>query len=356
MATALKHAVYRAAKLCGLFALARRRSRGRLRILAYHGFALNDEAEFRAKLFIRPETFARRLALLQRQGYRVIGLDQAVAGLDAGQLPDDAVVITIDDGFASTLSVAGPILKRHGFPAIVYLTTYHMLKQTPVFDLAMGYLVWKSPLSAAELVWPAGNATLRLDLADPPARERSAARLVAMGKAMASESERRAFSQAVAQALAVDHAALEVAGSFRLMRMDEAAQLAGHGIAVGLHTHRHRFPPGDESACREEITLNQRLLEQGLAVRAEHFCYPSGEYSPCQWPWLASLGVASATTCDTGLAKAGDPRYGLKRFLDGESVTDLEFEAELCGFSEFLRQALRVDRRAPGAAGPTLAA
>lgn len=349
MSSKFKHAVYRAARAAGLFALSRRLTAGRLRILAYHGFAQHDEARFRDKLFITPGTFERRLAMLRRAGYPVLGLDQAVAALQRGALPDAAVVITIDDGYASTLSVAGPMLASFGFPATVYLTTYHMDKQTPVFDLAIAYLVWKSALIKASLVWPAQGPPLDLDLASPASRGRAAQQLVAIGKALDGEAQRSALRQAVAGALAVDDAAMLAAGSFRLMDFDEARRLAGFGIEVGLHTHRHRFPAGDDAACRAEIALNRQLLEDRLGVAPRHFCYPSGEYSPDQWPLLAEMGVASATTCDTGLARTGHPPYGLRRFLDGESVSELEFEAELSGFSDLLRQLLRVDRR--GAAG-----
>lgn len=351
MAWTFKHAVYRMAKAAGLFALARRLTRRRARILAYHGFALGDEAQFRSKLFITAATFERRLALLQRQGYRVIGLDEAVSSLAGDRLPSAAVVITIDDGYASTLSVAGPLLKRHGFPATVYLTTYHMVKQTPVFDLALAYMVWKSALPGARLHWPDAQSMLSLDLKDGAARSRSAATLVALGKAMPSEDERLEFSAAVGRALAVDHAAVVRAGAFRLMSMDEARQLPQWGLDVGLHTHRHQFPADNEAVCRSELAQNRELIAQELGLRPRHFCYPSGEYSAAQWPWLADMGLASATTCDTGLARPGDPPFGLKRFLDGESVSELEFEAEISGFSELLRAALQVDRRAAASQG-----
>jgi peptidoglycan/xylan/chitin deacetylase (PgdA/CDA1 family) len=36
-------------------------------------------------------------------------------------LPKKTVVITIDDGYKSTYQVAYPVLKKHGFPATVYL-------------------------------------------------------------------------------------------------------------------------------------------------------------------------------------------------------------------------------------------
>jgi 2-polyprenyl-6-methoxyphenol hydroxylase-like FAD-dependent oxidoreductase len=70
-----------------------------------------------------------------------------------------------------------------------------------------------------------------------------------------------------------------------------------------------------------------------------------GEFiSATTWPLLAELGVASATTCDTGLARADEEPLGLRRFLDGEMVSEIEIVAELSGFSELLRRSLSIDR------------
>lgn len=351
MLTNPKLVLYRAARVLGLFGLARRLTRRRLCILAYHGFAQGDEAQFRRKLFITPATFGRRLALLKRRGYRVLSLGQAVMDQQQRRVADDSVVITIDDGYASTLSVAAPLLKSHGFPATVYLTSYHMVTQTPVYDLIIAYLVWKSPQPSAQLLWPALAVPQNLDLASQTSRERAVASLTEVGHRLASEAERMDLARALANALALDFDGIVAAQAFRLLTPAEARQLSDWGLEIGLHTHRHRFPPGDLAACRREIAENHAYLVREIGPVTPHFCYPSGVYDRGQWPVLADAGLASATTCDTGLVRCGDNRFGLRRFLDGEMVSDVEFEAEISGFADLLRGLLRVDRRSNGAAG-----
>jgi peptidoglycan/xylan/chitin deacetylase (PgdA/CDA1 family) len=338
---AVKIALYRAARTMGMFSLARRLTRKRVRILAYHGFETRDEAGFRGKMFIRSATLERRLAHLAGAGFRVVSLDHAVAALAVGGVEDDLVVITIDDGFATTLSVAAPLLHRHGFPATVYLTSYHMRTQTPVFDLLLGYMLWKSGRDRLDLAWPDEATPRSFDLSTPERTEASLDALIDLGRELPSEEHRMRLHSAVADALGVDLPALLEAGLFRLMTADEAKQIQRLGVDVGLHTHRHHFPPMDMETCRREIADNRRFLRESGIDHTEHFCYPSGIYAPHQWPVLDELGVRSSTTCETGLAGAGDPRHGLRRFLDGESVSDIEFEAELSGFSELLRAASR---------------
>ena len=42
------------------------------------------------------------------------------------ELPDGAVLVTMDDGFSSVLHIAAPILQRHRIPSVAYVTTSFM--------------------------------------------------------------------------------------------------------------------------------------------------------------------------------------------------------------------------------------
>ena len=69
------------------------------------------------------EAFERQLQFLARSGYRVLNLDDVVAILDRGErLPRRSTVLTFDDGYEETYTVAWPLLKRFGFTATVFVT------------------------------------------------------------------------------------------------------------------------------------------------------------------------------------------------------------------------------------------
>lgn len=343
MAVQVKHVLYRSARAAGLFTLARKGTRDRIRILGYHGFASDDEARFRPKTFISGPTFRTRLQFLNDAGYRVVSLNEAVQALNEGRVEPDMVAITIDDGYASTLSVAAPLLHEFGFPATVYLTTYHMERQTPVFDMVVAYLLWRTTRARATLPLPDLPEVMLTNAADKVA---AADRLIEYGHTLDGEERRVSLSRQVGVAIGVDYDAVVAGQSFRLMDFNEARALRHYGLSVGLHTHRHRFPPGAPDQCRLEIDHNRSLLEREVGGPLVHFCYPSGVYARQQFDVLSESGILSATTCDTGLVRLGDEPYGLKRFLDGEMVSSIEFEAELSGFAELLRQSLGV-RRSP---------
>jgi peptidoglycan/xylan/chitin deacetylase (PgdA/CDA1 family) len=332
-----KRQFLRLCRATGLFRISRRLVASRLLILCYHGFDLGGESRFRPKLFMTGETFAARLRALRERKAVILGLSEALTRLGQGTLPANSVVITIDDGFHSVYAVALPILEKFQVPATVYVTSYHALKATPVFRLVVQYMFWKterSVLECGEWTWLAEGRSVALT---PSAKRALEARMIGYGEAMSSEDERQTLLAQLGDRLGVDYAELASRRSFTLMTTDEIARASRRGMDVQLHTHRHRFPAGDVSACAQEIGDNRAALAPHVAHPLVHFCYPSGEWSPTHWPVLQAAGIASATTCDRGFNSAGTPPLGLKRFLDGENVSMIEFEAELSGFAHFLR-------------------
>lgn len=328
-------AIYRLAKSAGLFALARRLTRGRLRILCYHGFALKDEAAFRPSLFMDGGTFARRMEYLKRHGYPVLPFGDAVARLRAGTLPANTIAITIDDGFASTRRIAAPILASHGFPSLLYLTSYYFAKGTPVFGLAVDYICWKSPEERVDLS-ELGVAGLGQPVTLRPEWRQAISQLVRRHGEKLDEPGRIELARKLAGLLGVDYAELCEERLLSLVSSGELRELQAMGMEIGLHTHRHVFP-AEIHAARRELAENRRAVEPAIGRSMRHFCYPSGEWSASRFPALEAEGIATATTCESGLATARSHPLALPRILDDSRVSMIEFEAEISGFAELLR-------------------
>jgi hypothetical protein len=90
----------------------------------------------------------------------------------------------------------------------------------------------------------------------------------------------------------------------------------------------------------EEVAANRGALSRVLErdpLSFRHFCYPSGIASDEAAIVLADLGLASATSTERGIAYPGSMPYLLPRFVDGEQLSEIEFEAELSGFAGMLR-------------------
>ncbi len=105
-----------------------------------------------------------------------------------------------------------------------------------------------------------------------------------------------------------------------------------------LHTHRHTISFGNREGFENEINENKYSLEPYVKNKLEHFCYPSGQYNLECESVLKNAGIRSATTCEPGFITKKTNPYYLPRFLDGENIPQIIFEAEVCGVLEFLRK------------------
>ena len=305
----------------------------RLLILCYHGLSLKDEHEWSC-VYVTPAFFRRRLETLARGGYRVLQLDDALRMLHEGSLPPKAVVITFDDGFHNFHQVGFPMLREFGFPAAVYQTTYYADQGFPVFNQVLSYLLWRS--DGRRFDGGAYSVPGVFDLSREEDRNRAV-------DAFRESAHRQRFTPAekddlaarIAGELNVDYAEILRLRLLHLMTASQISEIAAGGIDVQLHTHRHRAPLDEESFVRE-IRDNRRWLAERTGTPPSHFCYPSGQHRDEFLPWLRAEHVASATTCDLGMADRTCEPLLLPRLVDSSIVTDVDFEAWLSGVSAFL--------------------
>ncbi|MCF8030029.1 MAG: polysaccharide deacetylase family protein [Desulfohalobiaceae bacterium] len=81
------------------------------------------------------DKFKAHLAYLREKEYTVLTLGQAMSCLRSEKdVPDRAVVLTVDDGYATFLSEAMPLLREYGFQATLFVQTQNVGDS--------GYLGW----------------------------------------------------------------------------------------------------------------------------------------------------------------------------------------------------------------------
>jgi hypothetical protein len=287
-------------------------------------------------------TFRGRMEFIARKNYPVLYLGDALARMESGTLPSSSTIITFDDGWYGTYSKLIPILRAHGFPATLYITTYYVEKRFPVFNMLVGYLLWRGRNGILDLGRIVRGLEGKFDLSDPSSRSRALDRICVYAASELDAPARQELAERIGAELGCDMIRVRERRLFELVDGDNIHEMASDEVDIQLHTHRHRFPVDDREGAEREIHDNSTVLRRYVAGEPVHFCYPSGEYELWQIPWLEQLGIQSATTTNPGFNNSSTSPYLLNRFLDSETVSLLEFEAELCGFFELIRRTLGI--------------
>lgn len=305
--------------------------RQRLAILCYHGIAIADEDQWNPELYGSQSWLDSRFAILRDAKFNVLSLGDAVRGLYSKTLPPRSVVVTFDDGGYDFFARALPVVRNYQFPVTVYLSTYYCLHQRPIFPLSCYYLLWKARDSYRDSMLAEWGCPSGLNLHIKADREKATDSIVSYARGLPAE-ERGEIVERLMSRLGLDCDAFIKSRLFQLMNPSEISELARYGIDVQLHTHRHRVP-NDRELFFREIIENRQYIREMTGIEGTHFCYPSGVYDLAFLPWLRELGVASATTCENGLASTADDPLLLPRIADHPGLDEVEFESSLAGIS-----------------------
>lgn len=316
--SAMKDLVFKYIILSKLSKLFKNLTRGNLRILCFHGLWVTDGFQFGDRLFITPEQFHKRMKYI-KDNYEVIALSDGVRRLKEGRIDGHPVVVTIDDGWSSSYTHMLPILEEFDIPATIYVATNYVDRKLPV--------VWKT----IEYLCARSGKPMDKDV------------VLAINE-MESDEQKVSKITSISHDFGIPLDWWE-ARQFHYMTNEELLDAHGRGLDIQLHTHNHNV-----INMEFEIQRNREILSEILpdGISFDHFCYPSGEYNSEVIKALSRHGIQSATVVDQGInASSADPLL-LRRFLDGKSVSDLEFRSYLEGtlhFTDRINQMVRAFRR-----------
>jgi peptidoglycan/xylan/chitin deacetylase (PgdA/CDA1 family) len=150
-------------------------------ILAYHQLTRTRPS----RMAVLQTDFELQMAYLKHYHWRVITLQQFADFLKLkGQVPERSVVITFDDGWASTYHIALPILRRYGYKATLFVTM-------GLIGHDKKALTWKEvqALQASGMVDVQCHTQTHSNLADPAGRDLKAYLAYLADELIASKAE-----------------------------------------------------------------------------------------------------------------------------------------------------------------------
>jgi peptidoglycan/xylan/chitin deacetylase (PgdA/CDA1 family) len=187
-------------------------------------------------------------------------------------LPDNAVMITFDDGYADNFETALPSLLRHGVRATFFITTgYIETGRLPWWD-RVSYVLKRTTADRIQIRYP---VQISLSLLTPRDRLRARRTLLRVVKQVCGLDHERFFAD-IEEAAGV-HVDEEALSKGLFMSWAQIAELQAAGMDIGAHTHSHRVLQtlGDAEAA-EELQLPTRLLRERLGVTPHAIAYPVG--------------------------------------------------------------------------------
>lgn len=312
----------------GVPALARRRRRGQLAILMYHGI----EAEQLSPpcWHVLDAAMFRRQLEYMRRCFCVLPLEEALERLRADTLPDRAATLTFDDGTRNLATHAAPILRSLGLPAAVFLAT--------------------GPMGTDQTLWPdrlwlafARTEATDVDLTAVGLGRRSLRSAADRGETYSlavhhlkelADNERSTLLESLVATLGQE--GNTDTGPFQLISWDEARALAKDGD-VTLHPHSVTHPilsRCSDEKVEYEVSESCAALERETSRAPTVFAYPNGraaDFDERAKEALRRREVRWALSTTEGFADLDSDPLALPRIAIGSDLSFAHFRLLVSG-------------------------
>jgi peptidoglycan/xylan/chitin deacetylase (PgdA/CDA1 family) len=234
-------------------------------------------------------------------------------------LPDNAITLTVDDGYRNFLLHGHPIFRRHRLPVTLYAVAGFCEGRIWLWPDQIEFGLQHATRGSIRV--PIGGELVELPLATPLEKNDAIGRLTEALKVMPN-GRRVAFLAEFGSLCGVEIPP-NPPGGREPMTWDELRAVASEGVEIGCHTETHpilsRLP--DRLELEREIHGAKEHLEERLGFAVRHFCYPNGgpiDIGEAVIRCVREAGFVSAVTCIRGLNTIGVPPFEIRRIhFDG---------------------------------------
>ncbi len=294
------------------------RHKQRFSILTYHRVLPASD-------FMRPgeptvSDFEWQMELLSKH-FNPLSLTDALSLLEYGELPDRAVCVTFDDGYANNEESALPVLKRFGIPATIFVAT----------DFLNGGRMWNDTViealrSAEGEVFDLGSLGLGVyEIKNLEERRKAAGIIIREIKHWPPGKRLEAVNtiEAMVGSLPED----------MMMSDDQVRHLNECGIEIGAHTKSHPILSTlNLEQVKGEVVDSKACLEQILNSPVRYFAYPNGrpgiDYRIEHRDLVEILEFNAAVSTNWGVVSSLSDKWQLPRFTPWDK-TPLRFMVRL---------------------------
>lgn len=299
-----RYALAISAHYSGLDVLYRRLSGAGLVVLMLH--RLRDEQDPYPLSMSRRSL--RELVTWLRRRHVLVGLDEGLQTLAAGDGAATNYAITFDDGYHDNLSlideVMGPV------PAVVYVAT----------DQIGGDPIWVYRLTQAVELRTRDHLDLgslglgHFNLAEPEERER----LYALLPPRLKQFKPVELNACIDEVFRQTQPAAVPDENREMLDWEEVRRLDAHGVRIGAHTCNHvLLSRVDADTAREEIFASHERIAREVGAPPRHFAYPNGgkgDFGTRDIELARSAGFKTAATSIEGVNRPDTDHFQLLRY------------------------------------------
>ena len=231
--------------------------------------------------------------------------------LDEGiPLRSNALVFTVDDGYADFAEVAAPVFAKYDCPVTVFLVT----------DFVAGRLwnwfdrvTWAFTHSRRrEVTIEVMGESLRFQWMTRAECERSSGEVIRRFKRVPDTAQDKLI-EIVSNALEVEIPA-QAPSRYKAMAWDEVRVCARSGVTFGPHSVTHPIlSQADDRRADWEISESWRVLRNATEAAVPIFCYPNGtsiDFSAREKASVTRAGMKAAVSAVPGYVQPRGARMG----------------------------------------------
>ncbi|PZV27797.1 MAG: polysaccharide deacetylase [Snowella sp.] len=313
-------------------------------ILTYHRVAQVKRDPW--CLCVTPQHFNEHLEVLQKY-YNPLSLQQLVKALGENRIPERAVVVTFDDGYADNFYHAKPLLEKYNIPATFFISTGYIGQNREFWWDELERLILQPKKLPEKLRLTIGGNVYQWNL-DQAANytEEDCQRDRTCKTWKAKPGSRLFFYYSIWQVLRsllkeerqkildeiLEWAVAEPTprATHRSLLPEELSALAeGELVEIGAHTVTHPFLSAQSITLqRDEIKQSKIDLEQMINRPVTSFSYPFGDRSAETIEIVKNCGFNCTCSTDQDIIWPKSDHFQLPRF-DAENWDKKQFENQL---------------------------
>lgn len=242
--------------------------------------------------------------------YRVLPLEEMAKRIQDNDIPDNAVVVTFDDGYRDNYTQAFPILRRLRLPATIFLAT-GVIGTDGVLWHDRVFSAFRLTKKTALIGFFERSSHLELSsLADKLKAQTQVLKILRE----LCESDRDFQIGRLRECLDIGSDAKQ---ERIMLDWEEVSHMSRGGISFGSHTVTHPILSRlSHEEVERQIALSSEAIEKHVRIRPRTFAYPNGtraDFTETTKHVLKEAGYLCAVTTSFGTNAYGQDLFELKR-------------------------------------------